>query len=409
MRYGILLFLLAGIFAAEVTSRAFAGDAFIAPPWDFGFPDSAAEPNVPEEVVAEGVVAIEPLTPLVSVMTAATEAPAFSYRLMYRVGELSDGDFWALYTQFLAVDPNHPEREPDVSFLREQLALEPEAMDLGALGRHLEACGAKRMLLEQAVRCRSVVWPKIQPPPVVTHHRWNMRWSVPDVEPVVPEQPILKIADVPALLETVEAAGLLLAASARYHIARAEYAEACRWLRAGLAQGRQMTTETDAFLAAAGAVNTGRMLGQIEAWVQQPGSPSLFRALGDVRRPLISLGAMAELLRYTEAGSSDVLEIAPEILGYAPRIIQNLERLMAALQCVEAIRLHAALYEGQLPASLAEITDVRVPLDPVTRRPFLYERQERGFVVSSDGETGGQGVEVHYRIIREEPKTHWWL
>ena len=47
-------------------------------------------------------------------------------------------------------------------------------------------------------------------------------------------------------------------------------------------------------------------------------------------------------------------------------------RHFAALQAIEAIRMHAAT-TGKLPASLAEITTVPVPLNPITRESFPYE------------------------------------
>ncbi len=55
---------------------------------------------------------------------------------------------------------------------------------------------------------------------------------------------------------------------------------------------------------------------------------------------------------------------------FAARV--RIDRRIAALRCVEAVRLYAAGHDGQLPASLDEIKDVPVPADPVTGRPFGY-------------------------------------
>jgi len=49
------------------------------------------------------------------------------------------------------------------------------------------------------------------------------------------------------------------------------------------------------------------------------------------------------------------------------------DRQIAALQCVEAIRMYAAARDGRLPASLAEINIVPLPRDPVTGSNFEYE------------------------------------
>jgi hypothetical protein len=52
----------------------------------------------------------------------------------------------------------------------------------------------------------------------------------------------------------------------------------------------------------------------------------------------------------------------------------RLERKIAALRCLEAIRLHTAGNSGKLPASLDEIKVVTVPVDPFTGKAFEYQR-----------------------------------
>ncbi len=51
----------------------------------------------------------------------------------------------------------------------------------------------------------------------------------------------------------------------------------------------------------------------------------------------------------------------------------GLDRQVAALRCIEAVRLYAALHDGELPASLSEIKEVPVPLNPMTGESFQYE------------------------------------
>jgi hypothetical protein len=48
------------------------------------------------------------------------------------------------------------------------------------------------------------------------------------------------------------------------------------------------------------------------------------------------------------------------------------DRRIAALRCVEAVRLYAASHDGKLPPSLEEIKDAPAPIDPVTGKPFDY-------------------------------------
>jgi hypothetical protein len=51
---------------------------------------------------------------------------------------------------------------------------------------------------------------------------------------------------------------------------------------------------------------------------------------------------------------------------------QRVERRIAALRCVEAIRLYAAEHDGRLPQSLTELRKTPTPLDPYTGKGFEY-------------------------------------
>lgn len=67
------------------------------------------------------------------------------------------------------------------------------------------------------------------------------------------------------------------------------------------------------------------------------------------------------------------------LIGFLPAITKvfsttaRLDRRIAALRCVEAIRLYAAAHDGKLPAALNDIKEVPVPIDPVTGEPFQYK------------------------------------
>jgi hypothetical protein len=75
----------------------------------------------------------------------------------------------------------------------------------------------------------------------------------------------------------------------------------------------------------------------------------------------------------------------------------RLQRELAALQVIEAIRMHAAVHRGQLPQTLAAITTVPVPLNPATGQPFQYTRQADTAVLElpkSDGLKAAQRYEI---------------
>ncbi len=70
---------------------------------------------------------------------------------------------------------------------------------------------------------------------------------------------------------------------------------------------------------------------------------------------------------------------------YAVKYILRSQRYRAALQTVEAVRLHAAA-TGQLPKRLEEVTSVNVPNDPTTGQPFSYSVSDQTAVLSSGKE-----------------------
>jgi hypothetical protein len=76
----------------------------------------------------------------------------------------------------------------------------------------------------------------------------------------------------------------------------------------------------------------------------------------------------------------------------------RIEQRIALLRHVEALRLHAAEHGGELPATLAEIS-VPLPDDPVTGKPFRYERVEASAHVRGSPPAGMEKdpfFNVHY-------------
>lgn len=78
----------------------------------------------------------------------------------------------------------------------------------------------------------------------------------------------------------------------------------------------------------------------------------------------------------------------------------RLERRLAQLRAVEAVRLHAAT-RGSLPATLDEVKVVPVPVDPMTGKPFAYSVKESTFTLTAPppvGEPANVGNSVEYIV-----------
>jgi hypothetical protein len=108
-----------------------------------------------------------------------------------------------------------------------------------------------------------------------------------------------------------------------------------------------------------------RMQDELYKWtalplpVALPGIKSAEQKLNDVKA---SSGQIASLVKM----------LIPAV-SRARVSLARVDREIAALRCLEAIRLYAARHEGRLPPALSDIAQVQVPVDPITEKPFFYE------------------------------------
>jgi hypothetical protein len=80
----------------------------------------------------------------------------------------------------------------------------------------------------------------------------------------------------------------------------------------------------------------------------------------------------------------------------------RLDRRLAALRCVEAVRLYAAAHGGKLPARLEDVKEAPVPSDPYLGKPFVY-RLGNGVATLEgpppDGEAANAGNALTYELV----------
>ncbi len=85
-------------------------------------------------------------------------------------------------------------------------------------------------------------------------------------------------------------------------------------------------------------------------------------------------------------------------LGRAYFLQVQLDRLIAALQTIEAVRIYAANHDGKLPAALKDITEAPAPIDPVTGKEFDYKVEGNTFIINAPVPPG-IGVKYARRYI----------
>ena len=82
----------------------------------------------------------------------------------------------------------------------------------------------------------------------------------------------------------------------------------------------------------------------------------------------------------------------------------KLDQKIAALRCIEAVRMYAAGHAGKLPASLSEITEVPVPIDPVSGKPFRYEVAAETITLEAqlpEGESPREGLRYEVTFLKK--------
>lgn len=145
------------------------------------------------------------------------------------------------------------------------------------------------------------------------------------------------------------------------------------------------------FLAA--RLQFDQMHDDLHKWLHLPyweAQPGLARTLEDFAAARSSMEA-GPMLAATFLSSADKVLLAQA----------RLERQLAALRVVEALRLHAAAHDGQLPAALRDVTEVPIPIDPVTGKDFEYRRDGAAASLTAPPPPGYPDVpphRLHYEI-----------
>ena len=60
-----------------------------------------------------------------------------------------------------------------------------------------------------------------------------------------------------------------------------------------------------------------------------------------------------------------------------------MDRRIAALAVLEAIRIYAAGHGGRLPEKLGDVVEVPIPNDPTRDEPFVYRREGEAAILES--------------------------
>jgi hypothetical protein len=143
-----------------------------------------------------------------------------------------------------------------------------------------------------------------------------------------------------------------------------------------------------------------RFLDEIHKWRTFP-YPEARRGLAQAEAMLRE--ARAKVL--SPAGDVPALPLATLFLPAVQKVIAaqaRTDRRLAALRCVEAIRLYAAAHGGRLPARLEDVKEVPVPADPYLGKPFAYRAGKGSATLEGPppaGEKANPGNALIYELV----------
>jgi hypothetical protein len=115
------------------------------------------------------------------------------------------------------------------------------------------------------------------------------------------------------------------------------------------------------------------------------------------------LRAIERRAKDAAAADSPALPLARDLLPAMGKVVfagVRVDRRLAALRVVEALRLYAASHGGKLPASLDDIKEVPVPADPATGKQFAYAA--RGDTATLSGPTAEGIAAVEGNVLSYE-------
>jgi hypothetical protein len=199
----------------------------------------------------------------------------------------------------------------------------------------------------------------------------------------------------------------LLCLQARLQIAQKRYDDAIGTIQTGLAMARHIGEGPTVVQGMVGVAVAAMVLHCVEDMAQAPGSPNLYSALQALPHPLIDLNQpiSSELKslnansQYNELTRNMIRRQMESSFERVRQLMNRLDRTVAALQCVEALRSYVAAHDGSLPAQLGDISDIKLSADPASEKAFTYQLNGSKATLEIAPPKGGRSKDaVRYEI-----------
>ncbi len=233
-------------------------------------------------------------------------------------------------------------------------------------------------LVSQAVRCKQCNWPFIKP-----------------------EQVQQQVMDD---LSKFRQFAFILDIKARLQIGQGKYDQAIDTIKTSLTMAKHLGDAPSLIQGMVGIAIAKLNTDMIEQLIQSDNAPSLYRALENLPQPFIDINKAIKietdnLKNYNFLVRRQFEKQLEPAHDRVRKTMNYTDRKIAALQCIEALRLYAGTHDGKFPENLSDVTDVNIPVEPVTKKPFSYKSTGSEAILELEATEGSEGRDaVRYEL-----------
>lgn len=317
--------------------------------------------GVPVEARRSGSKTVE-----LTLHPANAPEPINKYRLVLSSDEQSDADAAPLYEKAIQSLPQDPMIH---NKLGEWHSIPTDQLPRQEVLSVLQKFESSVKLVEQAARCKQCKWPAMAPGPVTDAHMKE--------------------------LSKYRELAFALDVQARLQIDQGQYDEAIGTLQTSLGMAKHLGEGPTLVQGMVGLSVAALSLKKVEEIIQVQDAPNLYWALRDVPQPPVDLtktmaSELANLKNYNLLIRKQLEKQLKPAHDHVRLQMSALSRQVAALQCIEALRLYAGAHNGTFPNELTDITEVPVFDDPVEQKPFVYHRTGSKVALEADAPKGAE-------------------
>ena len=309
-----------------------------------------------------------------TVNPSKTTEAAQQYRLLPTAEEQTDADAVPLYQKAIQSLPQDYQSKQFSDWRK----LPPDQLPVELVETALKKLKPTLNLLTQAARCNKCNWPFVKPGQVSQQYMDD--------------------------LSKYRQFAFILDVQAKLQIAQGQYDRAIDTIKISLTMTKHLGDAPTLIQGMVGISIAALNQSRIEQFIHSENAPSLYWAIEDLPQPLVDINKAIkietdDLKNYNFLLRRQFEKQLKPAHDMVRKQMNHIDRKIAALQCIEALRLYAGTHDGKFPEKLDDVTEVKIPDDPVTKKPFSYKSTGSEAVLELEGTEGSEGRDaVRYEL-----------